>query len=43
MTKLEDGSDTLATSLGDGAAQVKETKASDDTISMFATPITHDF
>ena len=34
------GSDTLATSLGDGAAQVKETKASDDTISMFATPIT---
>ena len=40
MTKLEDGSDTLATSLGDGAAQVKETKASDDTISMFATPIT---
>ena len=40
MTKLKDGSDTLATSLGDGAVQVKETKASDDTISMFATPIT---
>ena len=40
ITKLEDGSDTLATSLNDGAKEVKETNASDDTISMFATPIT---
>ena len=39
MTKLKDGSDTLATSLGDGAKEVKETKAGDDTISMFAIPI----
>lgn len=40
IIKLEDGSDTLATSLNDGAKEVKETNASDDTISMFATPIT---
>ena len=40
ITKLEDGSDTLATSLNDGAKEVKETNASNDTISMFATPIT---
>lgn len=40
ITKLEDGSDTLATSLNGGAKEVKETNASDDTISMFATPIT---
>ena len=40
ITKLEDGSDTLATRLNGGAKEVKETNASDDTISMFATPIT---
>ena len=40
ITKLEDGSSTLAVSLNDGAKEVKDTKASDDTISMFATPIT---
>ena len=36
MTKLDDGSETLKTSLSDGADKVKETTASDDTISMFA-------
>lgn len=47
LTTASDGNKTittnlkkLATSLNDGAKEVKETNASDDTISMFATPIT---
>ena len=39
MKQLKDGSSTLASSLSDGADQVKNTKSSDKTISMFATPI----
>ena len=42
MTKLDDGSETLKTSLSDGADKVKETTASDDTISMFAAPVKDD-
>lgn len=37
--QLNDGSATLAASLSDGADEVKEAKASDDTIDMFAAPI----
>ena len=39
MTKLKDGSSTLSSSLSEGADQVKSTKSSDTTVSMFATPI----
>ncbi len=39
MTKLKDGSSTLSSSLSEGADQVKNTKSSDTTVSMFATPI----
>ena len=39
IKKLNDGSETLQTSLSDGAKQVKETKANDDMISMFAAPV----
>lgn len=39
MTKLKDGILTLSSSLSEGADQVKNTKSSDTTVSMFATPI----
>lgn len=37
--QVSDGTQTLNTRLSDGAKQVKDTKATDDTIDMFASPV----
>jgi len=42
MKELQDGSETLSTSLSDGAQTVKDNTASSDTIKMFATPVVSD-
>ena len=39
LDQVYDGSDTLATSLADGAKEVKETKADDNTYDMFSSPV----
>ena len=39
LAQVYDGSDTLATSLADGAKEVKETKADDNTYDMFSSPV----
>lgn len=37
--EVSDGTQTLNTSLSDGAAQIKETKTNDGTVDMFASPV----
>ena len=39
LSQAADGSDTLSSSLLDGAEQVKDTKTTDDTVEMFAGPV----
>ena len=39
ISQAADGSDTLSSSLLDGAEQVKDTKTTDDTVEMFAGPV----
>lgn len=39
MEQLEEGSDTLQSSIQDGADEVKDAAATDETITMFASPI----
>lgn len=42
IQQVSDGTQTLNTSLSDGAAQVKDTKTTDDTVDMFAAPVKTD-
>lgn len=39
ISQAADGTDTLNTSLSDGAKEVKDTKTTDDTVDMFAAPV----